>query len=98
MDEPSQQAEPAAEAKPSHGLGRYLVWAFVVLMVYVLSIGPVDRLIGERHLPRGVQIILGLFYMPWLYAYYKTQLHKPLGLYMHVWVPAHWDKNGESDD
>jgi hypothetical protein len=36
-----------------------------------------------------------VFYMPWTWAYNGTPLHKPLGLYLHLWLPKHFDKKGD---
>ena len=83
------QPPPEPEAKHSRGLGSYVLWAFVALMVYVLSSGPVMKLAAG---PSAMEII----YYPLYYAYFMiSPLHKPLGLYWHLWLPGAYDKEGE---
>ena len=41
---------------------------------------------------------LGKFYAPLYWAYNETPLHKPLGMYMHLWVPIAFKKNGETNN
>jgi hypothetical protein len=88
---------PETDEKKSRGLGSYVLWAFVAVMVYVLSIGPVVYLgwKGKLNNTPGMNRLLGHFYGPLFYAYDHTPLHKPLGLYLHLWVPRQWDEKGE---
>jgi len=81
---------PESAAKKSPGLGSYVLWGFVVVLVYVLSIGPVEALIFKGRLYPRISVI----YIPLEWAYSKTPLRKPLGIYLHVWCPNVWDKNG----
>ncbi len=37
---------------------------------------------------------LAAFYKPLGWAYNKTLLHKPLGLYYHLWIPSVIDSKG----
>jgi hypothetical protein len=91
MEEPAETRE---ETKDSRGFGIYALWAGVVLVLYVLSWGPLVR--WEDPLVRmGLPRDIGLLYMPWMWAYDKTPLHKPLGMYLHVWCPEEIDKNGD---
>jgi hypothetical protein len=94
------------EAKHSRGLGSYVIWAFVAVMVYVLSSGPAMRaygllgyvgslgrripIISTRGGPSWMQI-----YTPLEEAYRKTALHRPLGMYWHLWSPDVWNKDGD---
>jgi hypothetical protein len=95
MAEPVQDT-PETDEKKSRGLGSYVLWAFVAVMVYFLSAGPVAYVEYRRKLGNTIRWvnIVGSLYTPWSYAYDSTVLHKPLGLYMHLWVPEVWDKNG----
>src|SRR5947209_6142820 len=93
MPEPADPA-PETEAKKSRGLGSYVVWAFVVVMVYVLSSGPVLLIRQHRSLGQLVYQV----YRPFGSAYRTGLLHKPLGLYWHLWCPHRYDKNGEETD
>src|SRR5437762_2750994 len=91
MDEATQQAEPAAEAKPSRGLGSYLVWAFVVLMVYVLSVGPAQKFTSTN---RAHRKFVTTVHAPVWWLYWNTPLRKPIGMYVHLWTPDEVNKDG----
>jgi hypothetical protein len=89
------QPAPETDEKKSRGLGSYVVWAFVAVIVYVLSAGPVAYVEYRQKLGNtGPWRIVGYFYIPWTFAYERTPFHTPLGLYMHLWVPEIWNKNG----
>ena len=90
MEEPAETRE---EAKHSRGFGMYALWAGVVLVLYVLSVGPVAKFeIGARS--PSLNIVLGYLYLPLFWAYENTPLHKPLGMYFRLWAPQEFDKNG----
>jgi hypothetical protein len=94
------QPTPETDEKKSRGLGSYAAWAFVTVMVYFLSAGPAERMREEtqqlnRRLNYELNPIIFAFYEPWRYLYFSTPLHKPIGLYMHLWDPKHFDKNGD---
>ena len=82
MPDPTDNA-PETKAKPSRGLGSYVVWAVVVVMVYVLSFGPVRALYGYHIMTREVEI----FYKPVRCAASDTPLRKPLEFYFQLWDP-----------
>ena len=90
LTEPGDNA-PETEAKKSRGLGSYVVCWFLVVMLYVLSSGPVQLLIQKRLLPRDVFWI----YQPVGWLYEHTPLHKPLGMYLHLWDPLTFDTSGD---
>jgi hypothetical protein len=89
MPETAQPA-PETEEKKSRGLGSYVLWAFVAVMVYVLSSGPMLKC----RMKTGA-VIDTLYYPPLQWAYNDTPLHKPLGLYWHVWCPGQVNASGE---
>src|SRR5438105_4651707 len=99
MEEPAETRE---ETKHSKGFGSYALWAGVVLVLYVLSFGPV-AMIARKLEPKGVfrshprffELIHRPYYGPFVWAYNKTLLHKPLGVYMHLWCPQSFDKHGD---
>lgn len=81
------------EGKHSFNWG-WIMWPVVVLLVYSLSIGPVLMLDLKNRLPRPK--IVWRFYYPVRWAYFKSPiLHKPLGMYLHLWVPDYVAKNGD---
>lgn len=87
-----------AEGRSRGAVWTWLFWIGVLLLVYVLSFGPVMRLWLNGHLrePNTVDII-GVVYCPVRLAYERTLLHKPLGLYFHLWAPQVYGSNGEPD-
>ena len=83
---------PETEAKQSRGLGSYVVWGFVVVMVYVLSYGPVMMLANKNIISPKIPAI----YWPLWDAYEKSPpVHRLLGMYLHLWCPDLFDKNGD---
>jgi hypothetical protein len=88
--------EPAATStqdKKAVSWSSVFLWPSVILVVYVLSIGPIMMLVGKGVIAynKGVAD----FYSPLEYAYGQTPLHKPLGIYLHLWRPERFDKNGD---
>ena len=96
MDEPTQPAEATTEVKRSRGFAGCVVWGFVVVAIYALSFGPV-RLMGVKGMyPLSTKRVVNRVYAPWTWAYNHTLLHKPLGMYLHLWCPEIYEPNGES--
>jgi hypothetical protein len=94
MEEP---AEPTEETKHSRGFGRYAFWAGVVLVLYVLSWGAALKMAEKRVFESGSAVygFIKIVYIPLGWAYEETSLHKPLGIYLHLWRPQRYDKNGD---
>ena len=89
MPETAQPA-PETDEKKSRGLGSYVFWGFVVVMVYVLSSGPMIGLYESKRVPGNAVIV----YRPLGEIYKHTFLHKPIGMYWHLWCPAMFDPQG----
>jgi hypothetical protein len=91
--------EQPPEQKPLPGTKRSFFWNYFiltpasVLFLYVLSLGPVFMLMSKGSISTRNQSVRP-FYYPVLWAYNKTPLHKPLGLYFRLWAPTCFDKNG----
>jgi hypothetical protein len=83
------------ETKHFRGFGSYVLWAGMVLVLYVLSIGPAIMIGHRKILPPAAEDFLGRFYFPMLQAYAQTPLHHSLGVYFHLWCPEDFDKNGD---
>ena len=81
---------PETEAKHSRGLGSYVLWGFVVVMVYVLSSGPGFWL--REHTKMNPQVFV--VYRPLHWAFYNTLLHKPLLVYWRFWAPQYFERYG----
>ena len=90
MQEPAE----TREKKEGKGFAGYVVWAAMVLLLYVLSWGPVAMVEGKR-VGQSSPPWLVSFYRPLYWTYRKTPLHKPLGMYLHLWCPQAFDRNGE---
>jgi hypothetical protein len=92
MDEQPEATVPAGE-KHSSFLPGFIIWPFVILLLYIFSSGPVALLEDKGRVSRG-NVFLRQFYAPWRWAYNDTPLRRPLGMYLHFWIPNHFDKNG----
>jgi hypothetical protein len=106
MDEQPAIAAPG-EDKHSINWGAFIFWPFVILILYVLTFGPVMRFgsvlmvvvarnKGSIYISDPRNRFSEKFYAPLGWAYNKTPLHKPLGMYMHLWLPRCFDKNGDA--
>src|SRR5262245_57269326 len=87
--------EREARSFPWRGL---LLWPFVILLIYLLSLGPVWKFLKRASVPNASSVVgtvLKGIYWPWGWVYLHTPLRKPLGLYMHVWAPDDFDAKGE---
>jgi hypothetical protein len=79
--------------KHSFNWGALILWPVVIVLFYVLSAGPVAMMQEKGFISPGNEFF-NKFYEPFIWAYEDTPLHKPLGLYLHLWVPDIFDKNG----
>ena len=97
-----------SERKHSINWGALILWPVVILLLYVLSFGPVMRFgsvvmleVVTQNTKSYIYIsaqrnrFWGEFYAPLGWAYNETPLHKPLGMYMHLWTPTGFNKNGD---
>ena len=85
------QPAPETDEKKSRGLGSYLLWAFVAVMVYVLSSGPMIGTYAKGTLNENLWVL----FEPLHWAYFNSPLHKPLGMYWGLWTDGMFDKNGD---
>jgi hypothetical protein len=85
--------ETTTVGKNSFNWWAWILWPFIIVLLYLLSHGPISRAVGahSRH-----ERFLDAIYAPWMLVYAMTPLHRPLGLYMHFWMPEYFDKNGEA--
>lgn len=84
METSSAPTEP--EDKGSFPWGRPILWLCFLLMVYVLSIGPVAMLDDRGYLNSRAGQYLEMIYLPLFWAHDKTFLHKPLDVYVSLWT------------
>jgi hypothetical protein len=92
----AQPETAASEEKDSLNWRVLVRWLFIILLLYGLGFGPAVRVMNSNLLNPKVDEALDFFYAPMGWAYEKTPLHKPLGIYLHLWAPKLFDKNGES--
>jgi hypothetical protein len=91
------QPTPETDEKKSRGLESYVFWAFVAVMVYVLSSGPALKYLYHlRSIPKRTATgnVLEILYSPVFWAYGATPLRKPLGMYWHLWKHEAFDTSG----
>jgi len=95
MDEQKQPGEPTAEAKRSRGFAGYVLLGFGIVVTYFLSAGPAALMSWNGVFASvGVGRVVSGFYTPWRLTYLHTPLHKPIGIYMHLWNPNLYDEKG----
>jgi len=81
-------------------LGRFLCWAMVIFLLYLAGLGPTVWLIRTRGVPPMGSMAyktLTAVYAPVQWMYHDTPLHKPLGMYVHLWDPNDFDADGKMD-
>ncbi|MGO8930967.1 MAG: hypothetical protein ACLQU3_29275 [Limisphaerales bacterium] len=71
-----------------------LCWLAVIVVLYVLSIGPVMKITLKKNIGNPAAQFFASFYKPLGWAYANTLLHKPLGIYYHLWIPRVFDSKG----
>ena len=92
--EAQPQTTTPIEEQHSFSWKGFIVWPLVILMFYVLSSGPILMMMQRQQISTQNVFVVEV-YWPLLYAYKDTQLHKPLGMYFHVWAPKVFDKGGD---
>ncbi len=93
MEKPAETTA-AKDEKRSAFLPGFIVWPVVILLLYVLSIGPIWMLVVKKRIPPFNEF-MDTLYAPIEWAYGQAPLHKPLGMYFHLWVPTIVDKDGD---
>lgn len=95
MDDTRSTNAPEPAATKSRGLRSYFLWGFVVVMLYVLSSGPMMKLGLTRKLIQYRPYIRKV-YAPLVWAHERTPLWRPLGMYWHLWLPAVYAPDGST--
>lgn len=91
MEKPVETTTPTAEKRPLNW--GFIVWPLVVLALYALSYGPYQKIVVRRSIPWEPPFSANM-YSPLGWIYWKTPLHKPLGMYLHLWSPKDFDAKG----
>jgi hypothetical protein len=88
------KATDSAEVQKPFNWRAFILWLLLVAMAYFLSYGPIMMMQEKGSISRKNQFVWK-FYYPLFMAYLNTPLHKPLGMYLHLWDSKHIDKNGD---
>jgi hypothetical protein len=87
----SETAQPTAETdeKQSRGLGSYIVWPTVAVLVYVLSSGPMFRFTSQTgKIATACRTWTHKLYSPLIWVARSTPLRKPFVAYWNLWAPT----------
>jgi hypothetical protein len=73
------------------------IWSGVVLVVYILSTGPIIMMIDKKIIRQSNVVIkvIDTIYRPIDWATETPVLAKPLIEYWHLWAPKLYDSNGK---
>jgi hypothetical protein len=93
MEKPSETTTPD-EGKHSFNRG-FVVWPVVIFTLYALSYGPVERNQEKKHKNAWFLQLSAGMYVPLGWVYRMTPLHKPMGMYYHLWLPKYFDAKGD---
>ncbi len=89
-------AEPATSIEGKHSINwGFILWPLVILILYVLSFGPIMLMMDKGRISSNSKLEQKI-YKPWFWAYHNTPLHKPMGMYLHLWTPHLFDKDGRA--
>jgi hypothetical protein len=86
--------DPKESKKGGFPIATVSLWAAAVIIFYALGSGPVMMLSEKGALSRKTDDVLGIIYAPMIWAYADTPLHKPIGMYRHLWCKG-FDSSGE---
>ena len=71
-----------------------MLGVFIVLTSYVLSLGPALKIYDKGKFSPSQKAFMEHFYLPLEWAYKSTLLHRPIGMYLHLWSER-FSSNGE---
>ena len=91
------EAQDEPEKSSRGAVWVWLCWLAGIVVLYVLSTGPVVMMEGRKFIAEGSPTERGLiiFYAPVRWAQDETLLSKPLGWYWHLWAAALFDSHGD---
>jgi hypothetical protein len=96
-------SEPPPETPKKSVLHACVIWVSWVLAAvgcYFLSVGPVVKLVVKESpsLTHGWSQAYNLYIEPCRWAYEHTLLQRPIGMYLHLWLPGLFDVKGDRTD
>ena len=92
MSEPSEVPLTAPGEKHSLNWRAFVLWPCLIVTLYCFSLGPMLKLMNKDVISGKEKWLV--VYEPVIWAYGNTFLHKPLGLYFHLWTDR-FDRNGD---
>jgi len=92
MEKPAETTTPT-EAKHSFNWGGLILWPFLILVLYLLSTGPLVMMMDNGSISQNNEFV-GKIYAPLDWVYENKLLHKPFGMYLHLWSKR-YDKKGD---
>lgn len=93
MKERAKADEPPQD-KHSYSLFGIFAWFLAALVVYIVSTGPVVWMTQNGYVSTNNRL-LERFYGPLDWVYDQKFLHKPFGMYLHLWLPKRFNEKGE---
>jgi hypothetical protein len=93
----TEEAQDAQETSSRSFGWSWIIWPGLLLLLYVLSTGPVVMMVNKKIIRSKTLLgIVAVVYSPMEWAYDNPALHKPLGVYLHLWVPQKFDTKGNT--
>jgi hypothetical protein len=74
-----------AEAQPKPRPGRFLLFALIVPLLYILSAGPAEVIVNLTGPSKTSITVYRWFYYPVVVLHEDTPLQKPLDAYLRFW-------------
>src|SRR5262245_35185115 len=84
--------ETTSEEKSSRSYWGFVLWPVAVVVLYVLSAGPALLAYHKALIPRSLLHA----YRPLHRVLAAASLEKPFGVYLHLWCPDAYNKDGSA--
>jgi hypothetical protein len=94
----SEEPPDAPQKSVLHACVTWLSWLMVAVGLYFLSFGPL-ALLYERQviLPKsGADRALRIYLALGEWSFQNTALRRPIGMYLHLWIPDYYDIKGNA--
>jgi len=82
--------ETTTEEKSSRSYWGFVLWPLAATVLYVLSYGPASVAYKKGMIGDNAAIV----YRPLLFTLNAADLWRPFGVYMHLWRPDQFHKDG----
>jgi hypothetical protein len=93
----SEETPDAPQKSVLHACVIWLSWVLAAVGFYIFSLGPISRLAYSETLLATFRSdkAFDIYFAPALWAYDNTPLHRPIGMYMSLWLPGFFNSKGE---